>query len=707
MSAEGPPSLPDELAARLRPERLLGRGSFGTVVLARDAAGNPAAVKLLDPQVAAHPQLRARFQREVRAGQALRSRHVVGLRDGGIAGDTAYLVLEFIDGQPLDEHLRARGARLPREEADDVLDQMLEGVADLHAAGLVHRDLKPANVLVEAGGRVVLADLGLVRGVADETLTKTGQLLGTPLYMPPEQMRGHPVGPGGDLYSLGAIYFEMLTGRPPFDGAELGDILAAKDAGLAAGLRAERVEVPAALDTLMKSWLSPDPARRPSDAAGLRRALEEARRAPAASADGTVAAPSPEADATRVAPPSVVASTPAVPVRALVGAPAEAPAVVPAPRGWVAGVLALGVALGIWWAGSATPSRPPLSPEGRGHLEVLAEGVTAPAIDDAVYLAGTDRTDAVVAAWKAGLDAFDELLRGTAARALAQEIVGVRLDAGEAEAVGKVLLRRRLLANFLDDTGAFALRASEVGSRFEEAYARVLRVVRFPALDLVTMGVDDDRPLEKNWTWTIHGQARREKERGVVDTLGGTWELVRTWDRDFQRYDFDHPTNVRPRLKKLAMSGEPFRDPSAEIPSLLQMARKSYHQALRDQDPERIEVAVSDPGSRPLVLAGTVARWNPTIQGVLTLVGAQEQVTLPFQVPLPGQGTAADSGLELHLGVLLHVDGAVLPAGLRALRIQAFGLQPIGTIDQVVQICELYQQRAGELPAPLRGGSGG
>lgn len=719
MTAEAPPALPGALADRLRPERVLGRGSFGTVVLARDQAGAPVAVKLLDPQVVASPSLRARFEREVRAGQRLRSDHVVELLDGGIDGETAYLVLQFIDGQDLEELCRSRGGQLPAAEAEAIVEQVLRGLEDLHGAGLAHRDLKPANLLVDAGGRVLLADLGLVRGAADETLTKTGQLLGTPLYMPPEQMRGEKVGPEADVYSLGAIYYELLVGRPPFDGPQLGDILAAKEAGLATGPRAERVEVAPGVDRLLRSWLSPDPARRPPDAAALRAAWERARTGTESGADGTLHAPSPTpaAAATQVVPTpgkqdaTTVGLAPGgaspVAVRAEASAsPPVASGPAPAGRGRAVAFLLLGIVglvVGSWIRRSdSAPTRPPLSPEGRRHLATLREGVVAPAIDEAVHLAGADRDDEVQAVWSAGLDAFDELLRGDAARALAEELSRVRLTQEEAEDLGVVILRRRLLANYLDASGAFGHRPSVVASQLEEAYSRVLRVTRLKGLDVQSWGESRDRPPEETWAWSLGGAARRARERAVVEELGGAWRLVRRWDRDFQRYDFDHPTNRRPRLCKLAMSGARFEDASANVPDIFHFGtRKSDHEVLRRQDPRRVDIALAEPGGRPLVLAGTMVRWNPTIQGLLTLVGERDRLALPFSVPPAGQGTADEPGQELHVGILIAVDAVVLPAGLREARVEAFGLQPIGTIDQIVQVCEFYQQVSGSLPAPL------
>jgi eukaryotic-like serine/threonine-protein kinase len=204
-----------EFANRYRVEALLGRGGMGSVYRVHDReVDEPVALKLLDP-VSTTPEAIDRFRREVRLARRVTHRNAARTYDLGEHDGWRFLTMELIDG----ESLRARlslGRQKPARTVE-VARQIAEGIAAAHAAGVIHRDLKPANVLVERGsGRVVITDFGIARGLAGGDATLGGGLIGTPAYMAPEQVLGAELGPATDIYALGLMLFEMLTGRLPF-----------------------------------------------------------------------------------------------------------------------------------------------------------------------------------------------------------------------------------------------------------------------------------------------------------------------------------------------------------------------------------------------------------------------------------------------------------------------------------------------------------
>jgi serine/threonine protein kinase/tetratricopeptide (TPR) repeat protein len=208
-------------ADRYDVEALLGRGGMGSVYRVRDrAVDEQVALKLLDAAVAT-PEAIERFRREVRLARRVTHRNAARTYDLGEWQGQRYLTMEYVDGQSLREFLPRGNApqRLGHARIVDVATQIARGLAAAHQAGVVHRDLKPANVLIERGGRVVITDFGIARGTAaDDATMHTGGLLGTPAYMAPEQLAGTTVDARADLYALGLIVFELLTGKLPFAG---------------------------------------------------------------------------------------------------------------------------------------------------------------------------------------------------------------------------------------------------------------------------------------------------------------------------------------------------------------------------------------------------------------------------------------------------------------------------------------------------------
>jgi serine/threonine-protein kinase len=218
----------DELPAgtRLGPyviESTIGFGGMATVYLARhDALGKRFALKVLSPQFVAMPNCVERFVREGRAASALHHRHVIEVFDVSVAGERPYLAMEYLRGETLADRLMRLG-RLPVEAIADVLLPVVSAVVAAHAAGIIHRDLKPENVIIasEADGteRPVLLDFGIskiLEGATSRALTQVGQVVGTPYYMAPEQIRAEELDGRADVYALGVMMYELSTGVRPF-----------------------------------------------------------------------------------------------------------------------------------------------------------------------------------------------------------------------------------------------------------------------------------------------------------------------------------------------------------------------------------------------------------------------------------------------------------------------------------------------------------
>jgi serine/threonine-protein kinase len=274
----------------------VGVGGMSRVHVAIDERlGRRVAVKLHDASVVAtaDPAGRERFLREGRTTAGFSHPHAVTVFDAGEDAGDLYIVMEFVDGPSLAEHL-ARSGPLRVDEMIRISRQVLSALAAAHAAGIVHRDVKPANILIGADGDTKLADFGIAKRFDDlgASVTSTGIVIGTPRYLAPEQALGHAATPATDVYSMGVVMFEMLTGRLPFDTDPLVAATDATQQSTAVRLRSLRPEVPAALAGVVASALAPQPADRPATAAALLVAFDEAS--------------SPHDGSTRVAEPTLV-----------------------------------------------------------------------------------------------------------------------------------------------------------------------------------------------------------------------------------------------------------------------------------------------------------------------------------------------------------------------------------------------------------------
>ena len=263
------------LANRYRVQRLLGRGGMGAVYLCDDEVlGEMVALKVISSAWAAdQAAMTERFKREAQAARRVSSPSVIRIHDLGEAPPRfLYLSMEYFPGRTMSQVIAQRGM-VPLSDCKDYLGQVCEGLAAAHDVGVVHRDLKPGNILIGERNAVKVIDFGLAKATAVEGLTATGALLGTPHYMAPEQIRGKNVDARADIYSLGALAFHLISGRPPFSGDNAIAVGFAHLSEPAPALRTLRPDVPEALDKMVAKALSKDASDRPTDARAFREAL--------------------------------------------------------------------------------------------------------------------------------------------------------------------------------------------------------------------------------------------------------------------------------------------------------------------------------------------------------------------------------------------------------------------------------------------------
>ncbi|WP_133499646.1 serine/threonine-protein kinase [Cognatilysobacter terrigena] len=266
------------LAGRFRIEGLVGVGGMGVVYRALDESlGVPVAIKLLRPEIAQRADAFERFRQELLLARQVSSPHVVRIHD--IArhefanGETRWLIsMDLIDGEPLDRIID-RGP-LDVDVALRIARDVALGLQAAHARDVVHRDLKPANVLVAADGNASITDFGVARSIATSTRSATAGIVGTPDYLSPEQARGDPIGPRSDLYALGLILHEMLTGERAFASATAAEALAQRLVRTPPLVTTKRAGVPSWVARLVERLLRPQPAHRLPDAAAVVQAID-------------------------------------------------------------------------------------------------------------------------------------------------------------------------------------------------------------------------------------------------------------------------------------------------------------------------------------------------------------------------------------------------------------------------------------------------
>src|SRR4051812_44252997 len=217
MSDQGPQVFND----RYEVLRRIARGGMAEVFLARDLLlDRPVALKVLFREFAVDPSFVERFRREAQSAANLSHPNIVGVYDSGESNGTYFIVMEYIEGRSLAQIIRDDGPLSP-DRAADVATDVAAALGFAHRNGVVHRDVKPGNVLISPSGQVKVTDFGIARALGadpDSNLTQAGSVMGTATYFAPEQAQGLPLDPRSDLYSLGVVLYETVTGRAPFSG---------------------------------------------------------------------------------------------------------------------------------------------------------------------------------------------------------------------------------------------------------------------------------------------------------------------------------------------------------------------------------------------------------------------------------------------------------------------------------------------------------
>ncbi|QJR37061.1 protein kinase domain-containing protein [Gemmatimonas groenlandica] len=261
-------TLQTHLDGTYRVERELGRGGMATVYLARDLREDrEVAIKVLNPDLSATIGA-DRFEREIKIASRLQHPHILGCYESGSANGLLYYVMPFVKGESVRDRLNREG-QLPVAEAVRIIREVADALGYAHAQEVVHRDVKPENILLLESGHALVADFGIARAATEgdaQKLTQTGMAVGTPVYMSPEQSTGEKVGPAADIYSLGCVLYEMLSGDPPFTGRNAMAIMARHAMDTVPSIRIVRQAVPDEVEEAIYAAMEKSPADRPRTA---------------------------------------------------------------------------------------------------------------------------------------------------------------------------------------------------------------------------------------------------------------------------------------------------------------------------------------------------------------------------------------------------------------------------------------------------------
>ena len=294
--------------------RRIARGGMAEVFLAKDALlDRPVALKVLFPEFSTDPSFVARFRREAQSVANLSHPNIVSVYDWGEEASTYFIVMEYVEGRSLAQIIRDEGVLHP-DRAADITADTAAALGFAHRNGVVHRDVKPGNILIGRSGTVKVADFGIARAAsASENLTQTGTVMGTATYFSPEQARGEDVDPRSDVYSLGVVLYEMVTGSPPFSGDNPVSVAYKHVQETPEPPSARNRDVPPALEAITLKAMHKDPGGRYASAEELRADLRRFRAGQPVQAD-TIMAPPLQATAATVAVAAPLGATTAVPV---------------------------------------------------------------------------------------------------------------------------------------------------------------------------------------------------------------------------------------------------------------------------------------------------------------------------------------------------------------------------------------------------------
>ncbi len=328
MAVEGPARSSDPTGRLGKYEIVakIGHGAMGEVYKARDTVLDRfVAVKTMSAAVLGDPDLGQRFLREAQSAARLNHPNVVTLLEFGEDAGRVFMAMELLEGEDLKDLLK-RGGLATLEDKLAVIEQILDGVAYAHAAGVVHRDLKPPNIHVQANGRVKVMDFGLAR-FGESEMTRAGTVMGTPNYMSPEQVRGERAGPPSDVFSLGAVFYEVIGGRRAFEAESMHAILYKVADSDPVPLSECCPDLPPIIEIFVSKALAKDPELRYRDGSEMREALELCRRVLDGSLEeGAVIA------SLRQAPTMLQTPSEAEPTATRIDRPSSAAPTLPAPR---------------------------------------------------------------------------------------------------------------------------------------------------------------------------------------------------------------------------------------------------------------------------------------------------------------------------------------------------------------------------------------
>lgn len=296
-----------QLKNRYQIESLLGQGGMSAVYKAFDPnLKRPVAIKLIHSHLSDSPEFLRRFETEAAAVAQLRHPNIIQVYDFDHDEQTYFMVLEYIEGHTLQYHLRQlaeKGQRMKAAQVVEIAAQICEAVDYAHQCGIIHRDIKPANIMLNERGQAVLMDFGIVRMIGEQHYTATGALVGTALYMSPEQIRGETANERSDIYSLGVVLFEMLGGRPPFEGGSAITVMRRHIEEPVPDLLQLAPDMPPALKAIVERALAKDPAQRYASAGDLASDLRRSLHAPPVIAATNVSRETTTRDSPRVTLP--------------------------------------------------------------------------------------------------------------------------------------------------------------------------------------------------------------------------------------------------------------------------------------------------------------------------------------------------------------------------------------------------------------------